>query len=93
MLLGDLEHPGLNRLEGVALCGHSETVVLESLQALEGRRLVRARTDRIESPKPQPGTGVPEYEVGRTRLLWWELTPAGRAAAEGVASRLTGRTG
>lgn len=64
----------------------SEAALIESLAALESEGLVSHRIEYLGATKP--GGGVPEYDEGRPKVDWWQLTRAGELVlAQEVARR------
>ncbi|MBW3651535.1 MAG: hypothetical protein KY458_13300 [Actinobacteria bacterium] len=56
----------------------SEAALIESLAELESEGFVSHRVEFLDAPKP--GGAVPEYDEGRPKVVWWQLTRAGELA-------------
>lgn len=70
----------------------SETEVLEALRDLERRGLVVSEAWEGRD-HPLPGTNIPEYELQRPRIVWWQVTSAGEDVARPAADRMLANQG
>lgn len=86
LLLVEFMQPVANSGEPDPFETPTESELHEALRTLETHGLVRSRVDQI--PSPQPDGGIPEYSLGRTEVVWWDLTPNGRLLATAAADDL-----
>lgn len=77
LLLEMLDDTGIRRVEGWQQELLSEQEVIRALIELEGLGLVTRREDSI---RPHDlVVSIPEFRLGRSAVVWWALTNAGRS--------------